>query len=318
LGLVPSTGVSAVVLNVTVTNPSARSFLTVYPSDAGRPLASNINFVKGQTVPNRVIVAVSASPGGKVSFYNQSGTVDVIADVGGWFTDSSNPSATGSEFVGVTPARIVDTRDGTGLVNGLGGLGPTPSTRLGPAEGLAFQVAGQGGIPAMSAVNPPSAVVANVTVTHPTATGYITVWPDGSSRPLASDLNWVAGKTVPNLVVVALGSSGMADLYNAVGCTDVIVDVVGYYTGPPPPASSPLPASATCGVNGNPWGYNFTCCHFITSPPANFCSYFSCISSFWNGNGYVVECGDTRYSKSGGISGACSSHGGPLRPLYAR
>lgn len=317
-GMVPSSGVSAVVLNVTVTNPSTRSFLTVYPSDAARPLASNINFVAGQTVPNRVIVAVSAAPSGKVSFYNQSGSVDVIADVGGWFTDSSNPSATGSEFVGVTPVRILDTRDGTGVVNGLGGLGPTPATRLGPGEGLAFQVAGQGGLPAMSDANPPTAVVANVTVTHTTATGYMTVWPDGSSRPLASDLNWVAGTTVPNLVVVALGSSGMADLYNAAGCTDTIVDVVGYYTGPPPPASSPLPPSATCAVNGNPWGYNFTCCHPITSPPSSFCSYFSCISSFWSGSGYVVECVDGKFSKSGGISGACSTHGGPWRPLYSR
>ena len=284
-GPVPTTGVSAVILNVTVTKPSARSFLTVFPQDAGRPLASNINFVAGQTVPNRVIVAVSAL--GEVSFYNQSGTVDVIADVGGWFTDSSIPSATGGEFVGVTPTRIFDTRDGTGLVNGLGGTGSTPITRLGPAEGIAVQIAGQGGIPAMSDATPPSAVVANVTVTHPTAAGFMTVWPDGSSRPLASDLNWVAGRTVPNLVVVQLGSSGMADLYNAVGCTDAIVDVVGYYTGPPPSTSSPLPPSPSCGLNGNPWGYNITCCHFITSPPANFCSYFNCISSFWSGHSYV-------------------------------
>ncbi len=314
-GQVPATGVSAVVLNVTVTNPSAPSFLTVFPTGASTPLASNLNFVAGQTAPNRVIVAVGA--GGQVSFFNQFGTVDVIADLGGWFTDSSNPAATGSKFVGVTPVRILDSRNGTGLVNGLGGIGPPPITPLGPAEGIAVQVAGQGGVPAMSDPNPPSAVVANVTVTNPTASGYLTVWPDGSTRPLASDLNWIANQTVPNLVVVKLGSSGMADLYNAFGCTAAIVDVVGYYTGPLPAPSSPLAPTPSCSVNGNPWGYNFTCCQFITAPPANVCSYFSCIASFWNGNGYVVECLDTTYSKSGGISGACSTHGGPWRAPFS-
>lgn len=45
-------------------------------------------------------------------------------------------------------------------------------------------------------------------------------------------------------------------------------------------------------------------------PPADFCSVASCITDFWAGNGYVVRCNDGLYSKSGGIQGACSSHGG--------
>jgi hypothetical protein len=314
-GGVPANGVSAVVLNVTVTNPTAPSYLTVFPSGAGPPLASSLNFVAGQTVPNRVIVGIGTS--GQISFFNVAGSVDVIADVAGWFTDATNPSATGSTFVGVTPARIFDTRNGSGLVNGLSGVSAVPVTQLGPGEGIAVQVAGQGGIPPMTDPNPPSAVVANVTVTGPTANSFLTAWPDGSSRPLASDLNWVTGETVPNLVVVKLGSSGMADLYNAAGCADAIVDVVGYYTGPLPPTSSPLAPSASCSVNGNPWGYNFTCCNVITSPPSNFCAYFSCIPNFPNGNGYVIECLDATYSKSGGIQGACSFHGGVWRSLYS-
>jgi hypothetical protein len=245
-GHVPSTGVSAVVLNVTVTDATASSYLTVFPAGASTPLASNLNFVAGQTVPNRVIVGVGT--GGQVSIFNAQGSVDVIADVGGWFTDSSDPSAIGSTFVGVTPARILDTRDGTGLVNGFNGVGPVPKTRLGPREGIAVQVAGRGGIPAMTDPNPPNAVVANVTVTDATAPSYLTAWPDGSLRPLTSDLNWVAGLTIPNLVVVKLGSSGMADLFNAAGCTNAIVDVVGYYTGPLPPASPALAPTPSCGM----------------------------------------------------------------------
>jgi hypothetical protein len=81
----------------------------------------------------------------------------------------------------------------------------------------------------MTATTPPSAVVLNVTVTNPTVGGYLTAWPDGASRPLASDLNYGPGVTVPNLVVVKLGSNGMIDLYNAYGSVDVIIDVVGWY-----------------------------------------------------------------------------------------
>ncbi|MDP9301978.1 MAG: PASTA domain-containing protein [Actinomycetota bacterium] len=72
-----------------------------------------------------------------------------------------------------------------------------------------------------------------------------------------------------------------------------------------------------CGVFGNPWCYTFESGSYISHPPADFCSYFDCISSFWSGSGYVIECQDGWFSKSGGISGSCSSHGGNWRYLYA-
>ncbi|HST88105.1 MAG TPA: hypothetical protein VLJ14_06980 [Ktedonobacterales bacterium] len=77
------------------------------------------------------------------------------------------------------------------------------------------------------------------------------------------------------------------------------------------------------GVNGNPWGYDFNQGNVIYSPPAAFCDHFTCIgsppshSSFWSGSGYVVECNDTHYSKSGGVQGACSQHQGVMRILYS-
>jgi hypothetical protein len=216
-GAVPATGVAAVVLNVTVTNPTTASYLTVFPTGASRPLASNLNFVAGQTIPNRVIVKVGT--GGMVSFYNSGGTVHVVGDVGGWFTDSSNPAAVGSTFVGVTPARILDTRDGTG-----GFTAP-----VGPNAKIAVMVANQGGVPPMNSSTPPTAVVLNVTVTGPTTPSYLTVWPDLASQPLASDLNFVRGQTIPNLVVVKIGANGMVDFYNAGGSTHVIADVVGWF-----------------------------------------------------------------------------------------
>ncbi len=84
---------------------------------------------------------------------------------------------------------------------------------------------------------------------------------------------------------------------------------------PPTPTPTPKSSCAYSAVNGNPWCYNFSCCTNIYSPPSNFCSYFTCIANFWNGNGYVEECQDGTYSKSGGISGSCSHHGGNLRAL---
>ena len=82
----------------------------------------------------------------------------------------------------------------------------------------------------MNAPIPPSAVVLNVTVTNPTAAGFLTAYPsDGASPPLASDLNWRPGLTVANLVVVKLGPDGAIKLYNQQGNTDVVVDVLGWY-----------------------------------------------------------------------------------------
>jgi len=209
---VPNSGVAAVILNVTATNTVvAPSFVTVWPAGAVRPTASNLNFVPGQTVPNRVIVKLGT--GGAVNFYDQVGHLDVVADVVGWFTDGS-VALGGSEFVGVTPARILDTR---------------ASSKLGPAASFVLPVAGQAGVPSMGAGVPPTAVVLNVTVTNPSTASYLTIWPDGSARPTTSDLNFVPGLTVANLVVVKLGPSGSIDIFNGAGATDVIVDVVGWY-----------------------------------------------------------------------------------------
>ncbi|MDQ3345663.1 MAG: hypothetical protein M3473_05130, partial [Chloroflexota bacterium] len=89
-GGVPATGASAVVLNVTVTQPTATSsFLRVYPTGATMPNVSNLNFKAGQTVPNQVTVKLGT--GGKVNLYNNTGSTHVLFDVAGWYT---NPGVT--------------------------------------------------------------------------------------------------------------------------------------------------------------------------------------------------------------------------------
>jgi hypothetical protein len=214
VGGVPASGIEAVVLNATVTNTTAAGYLTAYPKGLTLPLASNLNWTLGTTVPNRLVITVGA--GGVISFYNSDGNTDLIVDVNGYFTDAS---ATGSNFVPVSPSRILDTRDGTG------GFG----SPVGPSSTIAATVAGQWGVPSMSDATPPKAVVLNVTATNVTAATFLTVWPDLTSQSPASDLNVLPGQSVPNLVVVKVGSDGKVDVYNGWGSTDVILDIIGWY-----------------------------------------------------------------------------------------
>ena len=204
LGL-PAAGVSAVVLNVTVTEPSAGGWLTVFPSGTARPLASNINFAPAQTIANAVVVKVGAN--GAIDVYNFQGNTHVVLDVEGWF--GSAAWATGSRYEPLAPFRLIDTR----------------SVGIGAGETLRLRVAGMGGVPNAQ----PTAVVLNVTVTDPTAGGWLTVFPADTARPLASSINFAPGQTVANKVFAQLGPGGYVDIYNFVGRSQVIVDVEGWF-----------------------------------------------------------------------------------------
>ena len=213
-GGVPATGVSAVVVNATSTEPTAPSYLTVWPAGLARPSPSNLNFVAGQTVPNLVTVAVA---NGKVSVYNNAGSTHVIFDVVGYYADAGGQF--GSRFHALSPSRYFDTRVGSG------GVAKRP---VGPGETLRFTVTGKNGVPASGVTG----VVMNVTVTEPTSSGFVTVFPDDVSRPVASNLNFVPGLTVPNLVVVRVPANGVVDFYNfsnGSGTLHLLADVVGYF-----------------------------------------------------------------------------------------
>ena len=113
-GGVPTSGVSAVVLNVTVTAPTNSGYITVYGDGSARPTASNLNFVNAQTVPNLVIAPVGAN--GKVDLYNgSSGTVQLIGDVAGYY-QAGTPVAAGTfghggdEFAHEPALRRLDAR----------------------------------------------------------------------------------------------------------------------------------------------------------------------------------------------------------------
>jgi hypothetical protein len=87
-------------------------------------------------------------------------------------------------------------------------------------------VAGIGEVP-----DDATAIVVNTTVTGPTGAGYLTLYPNGESAPTASNLNFVAGQTVPNLVAVKLGPDGKVHITSPTS-VDVIFDVVGWFQAP--------------------------------------------------------------------------------------
>lgn len=213
-GGVPVTGATAAVLNVTVTEPSAAGWLSVHPSGETPPLASNLNFVAGQTIPNLVVAKLGGD--GRVVLTNGFGTAHAVADVVGYFTPDG-----GSRLLALSPSRLLDTRDGTGRS---GSRSP-----IGPGGSIDLTVVGVGGVPATGV----DAVVLNVTATEPTAAGYLTVWPTGQNRPVASSLNFVAGETAPNLVVAKVGAGGKVSVYNAFGSAHCVADVVGCFVTDP-------------------------------------------------------------------------------------
>lgn len=185
-GGVPSSGVRAVSLNVTVNGALGSGFVTVYPCSPQRPLVSNLNHRTSQTVANAVLAPVS--PQGTVCFYSEAST-HLIADVNGWFPDAA------PGFTTVAPTRLFDTRNGTGGV---------PTARVAAGTSLPFDVRSRGGLPAGGL----AAVSLNVTVTGASRAGFVTVYPCGTSRPLVSNVNHRAADTVANAVVVPVPTGG--------------------------------------------------------------------------------------------------------------
>jgi alpha-tubulin suppressor-like RCC1 family protein len=198
---VPATA-TAVILNVTAVSPTASTFVTAFPSGATRPTSSNLNLVAGDVRANQVTVALGADR--KVSLYNNSGSVHLVADLAGHYGTGG-----GDGFTPLSPDRALDTR--------------TAGGPLGPRATREVDLTGR--IPASA-----TAVTFNLTAVGPTASTFVTAWPTGSPRPTASSLNTDAGDIRPNLVTVAVGANRKVSLYNHVGSVDLLVDVTGFYT----------------------------------------------------------------------------------------
>ena len=203
----PEYGIGAVTINLTVTEPEAKGFITVYPCGT-RPLASNMNYVADQTVSTSVTTAVS--PTGEICVYSSAQT-NLIADINSW-------SAPNAGYAPLTPQRLVDTR-----ARSPQGAITVVKKKYGTDSELRVKVAGAAGLPGARI----GSVSLNVTVTEPETEGFITVYPCGT-RPLASHLNFVADQTISASVTSPVSADGEICIYSS-SPTNLIADTFGWF-----------------------------------------------------------------------------------------
>ncbi|MFI9384118.1 RCC1 domain-containing protein [Kutzneria sp. NPDC052558] len=221
-GQVPA-GATSAVFNLTGTDVTGSTFVTAYPAGQGKPDASNLNLEAGQTSPNLVTVQLSADR--KVTLANAHSSVDLIADLAGYYSPDSRLS-----FFPLQQLRAVDTRDTNG----------NPRQPLGPGGTHSLNFSGF--VP-----DGASAAVYNLTATNVTGSTYLTAWPDFSDRPSASNLNLEPGQTSANMAITTLGTDAKAQLFNHVGQVDAIADLTGYF------AVAKQPCASACVYT---WGQN--------------------------------------------------------------
>jgi hypothetical protein len=243
-GGVPATGVSAVVINTTVTASTTAGFVTDFPAGTAMPQTSTINFTRGRTVANRAIVPVSAD--GKISFFNAAGITQLVIDVSGYFTDGL-VSTTGSYYVPVLVSRVVDTRywqttqaSGTTVTQQIAGdlcviTGGSMWSTTDPGRDWCGQVL----VPRSGALTRPVAALLNITAVPTGPSGHLTAFPAGSAIPTSSDVNFVGSAPVPNLAFVKLSPGGQVSVKDSFGFAYVVEDLSGYFALP---AVTPTPS----------------------------------------------------------------------------
>ena len=192
----------SVVLNLTLDQPPSAGWAAAYAAGAPVPATSNVNVLAGETRPNVVFAPIGVN--GSVSVYLDT-TAHVIADVFGYYSPASNAEL----FKPVKPKRLIDTR---------------PKGIRIPAGGtIEVKVTDIGGVPSTA-----TAVVLNVTATDAQGTGYLTVFPANVAQPPSSNVNYVAGQSIPNVVVSGVSPDGRVKIFSYAE-TQVIVDVAGWF-----------------------------------------------------------------------------------------
>jgi len=212
---IPASGVSAVQVTVTAVSPAQAGIVYLAPDGVSNPpTVSNLVYDHGVvgTISNTAIVAVGSN--GKIQAKANS-PVNLILDVQGYYT--AGLTAAGG-YIPLPGARIVNTRDGTGV----------PQAKLGQNSATTIQVGGRGGVPSNA-----SAVFVTLTPTDYNATlgGYLMVYPAGATVPVSS-LNFSANRSTALSAEVDLNTSGQmaVKVSGSMGSIDLIVDVVGYFT----------------------------------------------------------------------------------------
>ena len=250
VGGVPNAGVSSVVVNITVVNPTVGGYLTLYASGTQKPTSSNINFNPGVILANQAVVPVGSN--GQIAIYNYTGNTHIIIDVAGWIgTDDSPPDG---KITTISPTRVLDSRTTNGGRNGV---------PLGAGETMTLPVLGTHGLPSANV----AAVIANITAIPSASTGgYLSIFPSDKTKPLASNVNVPTGVITATLSLIPVGPDGAIKIFNYGGSMHVIVDIQGLVAGGDPYLATGLQATNPTrildtrttlgGQNGNPIGSN--------------------------------------------------------------
>lgn len=205
---------TAVAINITVTNATAAGWVVAYPWGRPRPNSSIVDYTAGTNISNATIVGIAPADinsSGLTLYNGGAATIDVIVDVTGYFIKSGSDN--GFESM-IFPERLLDTRTASGGAPLAAGatIDLNVETDEAPVE--------------------PTAAVLNVTAVSPARSGHVTAFPAGSTRPTASSLNFPAGRTVANLVIVPVTSVGDNQhmvSFHTNASTHLIVDVAGYF-----------------------------------------------------------------------------------------
>ena len=211
-GGVPASGAAVVLAELGVASPSAPGTLVAYPSGTARPDTTTVAFSAGRRAAN--LAAVRVSSAGRITVYNNSSApVQLLGDVSGYFL-TGTPSVTGS-FYKVASGRLLDTRSGIGA----------PGTAVAAGASISVQATGRISIPSTGV----TAVLVNVNAIIPTASGFLTVYPSGTTRPATEHVTFTSTHSSVGLVLVRVGSNGKISFYNgSAGTVQIAADIVGY------------------------------------------------------------------------------------------
>lgn len=193
-------GTSAAVLNLTGTQTTNFTYLTIWPVEVPQPESSNINLDPNSTRSNATSVAVGASR--KLNIFNNGGSAHAILDLSGHYNLN-----VGDKYTPKTPERVLDTRNGA---------------PVGPQGSVVVDFSGK--VPAEA-----TAVTFNLTGIFASGYTFVTAFPNGSTQPYVSNLNLNPNEITPNLVTVQLGADKKVKLYNNVGNVHLAVDLAGYF-----------------------------------------------------------------------------------------
>ncbi len=240
---------SAFSLNFTAVPHGTLGFITVWPSDQNRPLASTLNASTGAITANAAIVPGAAGSGGIDVF--ASNDTDLVIDINGYFAPPT-PNV-GMDLFNLSPCRVLDTRNNGGQ--------PFSGT-------IPVHVMNNCGAPGNAL-----AYVFNATVVPAGSLGYLTLWPDGQQQPYVSTLNASDGAITSNMAIVPT-ANGSIDAF-ASDPTQLVLDISGYFapasggSGPPPPPS--CPGTPCVFIDSASVGFDleaFVNINYLPAPPA--------------------------------------------------